>query len=86
MPSRSADEFPASVKNPNGTRAQDGRWYSIIGKHPRQAHYAKWRAADQTFTWQGTSETKLVHASEVDEVLNEVDPEALDPGITYDLL
>lgn len=78
--------FPLGVKTPNRTPARDGAWYSIIGKHPRSAHTAKWIEAQQCFAWEGTSETKYLFADEVDEVLNEVDLETLDPGLTFGLL
>ncbi|UCN12546.1 MULTISPECIES: hypothetical protein [Mycobacterium avium complex (MAC)] len=70
-------------KNPNRTTLRDGRWYSIIVKYPRQHQDAKWVADQQEFVWGGTSETKSVPYDEVDEILHEVDPEALNPGVTY---
>jgi len=63
-------------KNPHGTRLRDGHWYSIIVKYPRGHQYAKWVAAQQRFTWEGTSETKVVDIDEVDEILHEVEPGA----------
>lgn len=70
-------------ENPNRTTLRDGRWYSIIVKYPRQHQDAKWVAEQQEFVWGGTSETKSVPYDEVDEILHEVDPEALNAGVTY---
>lgn len=63
-------------KNPHGTMLRDGCWYSIIVRYPRCHQYAKWVAAQQWFTWEGTSETKNVGLDEVDEIFHEVDPGA----------
>lgn len=70
-------------KNPNGTTLRDGRWYSIIVKYPRLHQHAKWVAGQQAFVWGGSNETKYVDEDEVDEILHEVDPEALNPCVTY---
>jgi hypothetical protein len=72
-------------KNPNRTELRDGHWYSILGRYPRLHHHAKWVAGEQHFTWKGGSETKTVPIDEVDEILCEVDPEYLEPGITEGL-
>lgn len=65
-------------KNPHGTTLRDGHWYSIIVKYPRGHQYAKWVAAQQWFTWEGTSETKIVGIDEVDEIFHELDPDAVE--------
>jgi hypothetical protein len=69
-------------KNPHGVTLRDGHWYSIVAKYPRGHQHAKWTAAEQTFIWAGTSETKIVPLDEVDEIFNEVDPEFIGPGTT----
>ena len=71
-----------ALKNPNQTALRDGHWYSIVLKYPRCHRHAKWIAGQQVFAWAGGSETKIVPVDEVDEVLNEVDPEFVEPGIT----
>lgn len=73
------------MKNPNGTVLKDGHWYSIIRRSPRLHEYGKWVADNQWFIWQGTSETKLLEAGAVDELLCEVDPDGIDPGISNGL-
>lgn len=76
----------SAPKNPNRTELRDGRWYSILLRYPRSHQYAKWDAAQQWFVWQGSSESKLVPLAEVDEILHEADPAALDPAIVRGLL
>ncbi len=70
-------------KTSNGADLRDGHWYSIIIRHPRRHQHAKWVCDTEHFIWSGTSETKEIHLDEVAEILNEVDPEFLEPGVTY---
>lgn len=53
---------------------EDGKWYSILQKHPRMHHNALWDAESQVFWWftarDETGRDHCVDAVCVDEVLH----------------
>jgi hypothetical protein len=60
---------------------RDGKWYSIIRKHPRMHYNAKWDAESEVFWWATSpNESPMSHyidATNVDEVLHDLgDPPA----------
>ncbi|WP_336794401.1 hypothetical protein [Gordonia malaquae] len=77
---------PDTIKNTYGQGLTDGKWYQLIGRYPRTVNHAKWVQSERTFVYEGANETKSIPIEEVDEILAEVDPLALDPGITRGLI